>query len=60
MSRHDDFEPLSGSYEIPTPNEWQVKRGYHPNKPNQNPLARFHAHGKYATGIYKKWLEENQ
>ena len=51
MSRHDDLEPISnGGYEIPQPNEWQIKRGYDPNKLNQNPLARFHANGKYATG----------
>ena len=40
-------------------NRWQKERGYDPNGINQNPKARFHANGKYATGIYKKWLEEN-
>ena len=42
------------------PNQWQKERGYDPSAMNQNPKARFHANGKYATGIYKKWLEENQ
>tara|TARA_Y100000310_G_scaffold212822_1_gene213702 strand:- start:201 stop:380 length:180 start_codon:yes stop_codon:yes gene_type:complete len=59
MSRHDDDEPIS-SYTFPQPNEWQIERGYDPNEPSMNPKARFHANGKYATGIYKKWLEENQ
>ena len=53
-----DDDLITGSYskvEDP-PNEWQVKRGYCPIK---NPKARFHANGKYATGIYKKWLEKH-
>lgn len=58
MSRHDDPEPTS-SYTFPVANEWQKERGYDPIL-QYPPKARFHANGKYATGIYKKWLEENQ
>mgnify|MGYP003150725210 CR=1 FL=1 len=42
------------------PNQWQKERGYDPNKATTNPKARFHANGRYATGIYKKWLEGQQ
>jgi len=42
------------------PNRWQKERGWNPLTPWINPKARFHANGKYATGIYKKWLEENK
>ena len=30
--------------------KWKKERGYHWH---ENPKARFHANGKYATGIYK-------
>ena len=57
MNRHDDLE--WESFDVsPQANEWQEKRGYDPNKATTNRRARFHANGKYATGKYKKWLEE--
>ena len=40
------------------PNQWQKERGYNPSGIKQNPKARFHANGKYATGKYKEWLDK--
>ena len=57
MSEYTDEDIINkgSSSMTPKPNEWQVERGYDPIK---NPKARFHANGKYATGVYKKWLED--
>jgi len=53
----DEYITNNYTHSDKRPNEWQEERGYCPIK---NPKARFHANGKYATGIYKKWLEEHQ